>query len=100
MKIKNLSDARVVITLREPTICSTPDEWKKIQRKEALDLITQIERHVDGLGTSFGHVPPRFEYDTQEICEFCWCAWEEDETGPLCCLAAQEEHNAEAPNQG
>ena len=32
---------------------------------------------------------------TEYRCSFCNSVWEEDENGPVCCQAAQDEHDAE-----
>lgn len=105
MKMKVYSNARVVIDLSEPYLipiiaeqASTlhlkekEERWLEIQQREAKDLLSQIKRHVDGIGRH-GHSEPYLDFDTEEICSHCRLDWVEvPRTGePLCCPKAKEE---------
>ena len=57
---------------------------------ECKELQRQIERHVDGVYTTY------ITWDTTVVCEHCGLLWEEGEDGePLCCQRAADEWLAE-----
>jgi hypothetical protein len=67
-----------------------PDKEKREAKyKDACgDIIQEIKRHVDGVGSAY------WECDTRHECSFCGYEWDVDEIGcPLCCQDAIDEFN-------
>jgi len=73
-----------------------PDEENRNQEYKAVceDIVCQIERHVDGVGSIY------VEFDTRHVCSFCGFDWDvntdpdDPDFGfgePCCCTAAQDE---------
>lgn len=64
----------------------SPNDWANHGHKK-MDEVRRLLRAsgISDLGTV------NFEVEAPTLCSLCGGAWEEDEDGPLCCCAAQEE---------
>ncbi len=88
-KVTRYRNYRVVVVPRTPVSYGLPDNHRGwIERCD--EIAASIRRHIDNVGT------PLVACDTADVCSFCGEPWDAGEyAGPVCCVAADEEHERE-----
>lgn len=89
-KITKTTRVYLTIEVEEPWRNDSPHKWGMRGR----NTMDEVRRLLDAANiTGIGQMDYIVESPT--VCSLCGCEWEEDEDGPLCCVAAQKEWRAQ-----
>lgn len=86
MKVKKITRVYLTIEVEEPW---GDRSWAE-RGREKRDAVARLigASGIDNLSSVDWHV------ESPEVCSFCGEELEEDEDGPMCCVAAQDEHRS------